>query len=48
MQLSEQAKNELRQILEDNNIFLSDFELEKCGVFYLTLVANALKIRLNI
>ena len=48
MQLSEQAKNELRLILEENKIFLSDLEVEKCGLFYLTLVANSLKIKLNL
>lgn len=48
MILSENAKKELREILIEKGITLDDEELEKCGVFYLTLVANSLKIKLNL
>ena len=42
------AIKELKSILESRGIFLSDLDLEKCGLFYLILVANSLKIKLNL
>lgn len=43
MYLSEKAKTELREILIKKGITLNDMELEKCGIFFLTLLANSLK-----
>jgi hypothetical protein len=48
MSLSDNAKKELREILIEKGITLDDIELEKCGLFYLTLIANSLKIKLNL
>ena len=44
MQLSDQAKTELREILIKKGISLNDLELEKCGYFLISLLANSLKI----
>ena len=48
MILSEKAKADLRKILEAKKIFLTEVEIQKFGVFLLTLVARSLKINKNL
>lgn len=48
MILSDNAIADLKKILESKQIFLTDEELQKCGVFLLTVVSRSLKINKNV
>jgi len=48
MTLSDKAIEDLKKILESKQIFLSEEELQKCGVFLLTIVSRSLKINKNV
>ena len=42
MELSECALLELKEILKKKNVYLSEEEIKKCGIFLVTLLINSL------